>query len=66
MKCDFCGYIYTEKASGKVCIGCPMIRVCKKVKCSNCGYEAYPEPRLIKWIRDRRREKHDRLSNDKK
>lgn len=51
MKCAFCGYEFDETQARSGCQGCPMHRSCGKLRCPNCGYEALPEPGLIKLIR---------------
>lgn len=66
MKCVFCGYVSTEKELLTACTGCIMAGICRKVKCINCGYEAYSEPRYLKRIREWRRERNDESGNDRK
>ncbi|MCX7771992.1 MAG: hypothetical protein N2376_02635 [Clostridia bacterium] len=54
MECSFCGLSFEESESRPSCAGCPMHKVCNKVKCPRCGYEMQKEPALIKFLRKRK------------
>ena len=56
MKCDFCGFEFSEEEALESCSGCP-IKKCGMNRCPNCGYEILPEPGLIKFLK--RRSKHE-------
>ncbi len=55
-KCEFCGFEFSTKEGESACASCP-ISSCDKLRCPNCGYELLPEPRLIRYIRERRKKK---------
>ena len=56
MECALCRFEYAEGESVRACLGCPMSRgKCRLQKCPNCGYETPTEPRLVKFLRRRRR-----------
>jgi hypothetical protein len=57
--CSFCGYEFSELDSQVGCQGCPLHKSCGKVKCPNCGFEIPKEPKLISWLKKKRREKRE-------
>ena len=56
IKCNFCGFEFTEEESKKSCSSCPFSKNCGKYKCPNCGYEIVRKSRLSKFLRRKRRE----------
>jgi len=47
--------MFDEKKADALCVGCPMAKGCKLVKCPNCGYETPPEDKWLKSILNKRR-----------
>jgi len=57
MKCALCGLDFDEKDAKRACSGCIMAKSCNLIKCPNCGYESPVESKLIKKIREWRKNK---------
>jgi len=53
-RCGYCGMEFDEAAAEKACRSCPMSG-CRMVRCPRCGFESLPEPRWIRWLKNRRR-----------
>ncbi len=53
-RCGYCGMEFDEAAAEKACRCCPMSG-CRMVRCPRCGFESLPEPRWIRWLKNRRR-----------
>ena len=47
IRCDFCGYEFTEKEAERGCRNCPMDAGCRMVKCPRCNYEIPLEPAFL-------------------
>jgi hypothetical protein len=52
MKCPFCAFDFSENEAIKACRGCPIAN-CNMLKCPQCGYEMFPEPKWIKSLKRR-------------
>lgn len=57
MKCALCGCEFDESRSDHACKGCPMTRGCGLIRCPNCGFETTPEPRWVRYLKSRIRER---------
>ena len=55
-RCDFCGFEFTEEEAQSACVSCP-ISSCDKLRCPNCGYEYLPEPKLVTFLKNRKKKK---------
>ncbi|HIE28172.1 TPA: hypothetical protein EYP66_12875 [Candidatus Poribacteria bacterium] len=56
MRCNFCGFEFTESESKSACYSCPLSKGkghCKLLKCPNCGYETPAEPKWVKFLKER-------------
>jgi len=53
MNCPFCGLNFSEAEADQACRGCVLHRSCGLIRCPRCGYESFPEPRLVTWCRNR-------------
>jgi len=51
IKCNFCGYRFSEGHGITGCKGCPVNKTCGKCKCPNCGYEIPQKPGLLKFFK---------------
>lgn len=51
MRCDFCGYEFTEEEAILGCSNCPVGAGCKMMKCPRCNYEIPLEPGWIKRLK---------------
>jgi len=51
LKCALCGLVFEESEAEAGCASCPMHAGCGKLRCPNCGYEIFPEPGWVKWLR---------------
>ncbi len=55
MNCSLCGYQFQEDESVTKCEGCPFIKGCNLIRCPNCGLEVPAEPKILKFLKKRRR-----------
>jgi len=51
MRCDFCGYEFTEEEAVRGCGNCPVGAECKMMKCPRCNYEIPLEPQWLKKVK---------------
>ncbi len=49
-QCPVCGFRYVE-GRHSLCSSCPLNHGCQITCCPNCGYEAPPEGRLVRWLK---------------
>lgn len=55
MKCGLCGYEFNEKEAEGACENCLIMKGCRLIKCPNCGFEAPPEPKWLKYFKKERK-----------
>ncbi len=60
MKCSLCGFEFNEKEAERACKNCPVMKCCKLIKCSNCGFETPPEPKWLKHFKKERKPNGDK------
>ena len=51
MRCDFCGYEFTEEEGTGGCKSCPFGAGCYMLKCPRCIYEIPREPWVVKKLK---------------
>ncbi|MDI3522911.1 MAG: hypothetical protein PWP43_1093 [Bacillota bacterium] len=44
VKCSFCGFSFAPEEGRAACAGCPLKRLCRRIKCPNCGFELAVSP----------------------
>lgn len=47
LECGLCGRRFREDRGQPACIGCPLARACRYVRCPHCGFENPVEPAWI-------------------
>lgn len=58
MRCSLCGYEFGEDQAQTACKGCLIMKGCKLIRCPNCGFEMPPEPKWLKSLKRRKKEKY--------